>query len=78
MGIALSSPEKSDAHRLSVLYKDRGITEENISDLQVGRLHQLSKENVRNTIESKKSTADEKIKAVLTLGKLNELSGAGG
>lgn len=75
MDIALSSPAESDARRLSVLYKDRGITGDNISDLQVGRLHQLSKENVREVLESKKSTADEKIKAVAMLGKLNELSG---
>lgn len=33
-----------------MLYRDRGISQDNISDLQIGRLHQKAKENVRDVL----------------------------
>lgn len=52
--------QESDAYNLYTKYASKGINAENISDLQVGRLSELSKADALEILNSKKSTAEQK------------------
>lgn len=64
------TPEESEAYKLYNEYAKKGITEDNISNAQLGNLYQTSKSEAKDIIESKKTTTEQKVDAINRLGKL--------
>lgn len=65
--IASLTPEESDAYNLYTNYANKGVTSENASDLQLGRLWVNSKRQTQETLADKrKSNAEASLKAVNT------------
>lgn len=71
--IARLSPQETDTYNLYTSYAKKGITAENISDKQVGRLYASSYEGAMNTIDSEKASKEEKQSAIKTLSDLSRL-----
>lgn len=69
--IVSESPAGSDANNLYTLYKDRGINENNISDLQIGRLQRFAKEDAKTVLNSEKSSDTERLDALSRFSKLS-------
>lgn len=67
---AALSQEETDAYNLYTQYANKGVTADNISDLQIGRLHGMLSADAQNTLSSKKSTIEQKANAQNTLNDL--------
>ena len=65
------TPEESDAYNLYTQLAKKGVNAENIKDGQLGRLYNATYNDAESTLESDKSTNDQKINAVKTLQKLS-------
>ncbi len=68
------SPEGTASYDLYTQYAKKGVNAENISDLQIGRLHGTARADAQNTLSSRKSTQKEKINAFETLHKLEKIN----
>lgn len=71
--IASLTPEESVTYDLYTAYAKKGITADNISDAQLGRLYTSTKTDAHSTLSSKKSTDEQKHRAVSDLNKLGKL-----
>jgi hypothetical protein len=69
--IASVSPEVSSAYEAYTRYANKGINADNISDAQLGRLYTTARADAVETLESKKTTAEQKTGAMQTLAKLS-------
>ena len=65
-----SDPETASAYEAYTQYANKGITADNISNAQLGNLYSSAKSEALNTLESKKSTPEQRQKALKTLDKL--------
>ena len=63
-------PEESDAYKLYSEYAKKGINADNISDARLGNLYHTSEREAYETVESKKTTTEQKVDAINRLGKL--------
>ena len=70
LDIASLSQEETDAYNLYTQYANKGVNAENISDLQLGRLHQMAGADAQSVLSSKKSTTEEIENAKNTLNDL--------
>lgn len=70
LDIASLSQEGTDVYNLYKHYANKGVNAENISDLQLGRLHSMAGADAQNTLSSKKSTTEQKTSAKNTLNDL--------
>ena len=64
------TPEESDAYKLYSEYAKKGINADNISDARLGNLYRTSEREAYETVESKKTTTEQKVDAINRLGKL--------
>ena len=71
-----SNPETASAYEAYTEYANKGITSDNISDAQLGRLYTEAKTGAVETIQSKKTTREQKAKALSTLANLSEFDSA--
>ena len=69
--IASTSPEVSSAYEAYSRYANKGINAENISDAKLGNLYSSVKADAKETLESKKSTEEQKTEALKTLTRLS-------
>ena len=74
LDIASLSQEETDAYNLYTHYANKGVNAENISDLQLGRLHSMAGADAQSTLNSRKSTAEQKASAKNTLNDLAAVS----
>lgn len=65
------TPQESDAYNLYTHYANKGVNAENISDLQLGRLHGMAQADAMSTLQSKKSTVEQQETAKKTLNDLS-------
>ena len=72
--LASLTPEESDAYNLYTEYSKKGVNAENIKDVQLGRLYNSAYYNAQDTLESGKTTDEQKVTAVKTLQRLSEVS----
>ena len=66
-----NNPEVASAYETYTRYANKGVTAENISDVQLGRLYSMAKTDAVETLESKKSTEEQKTEALKTLAQLS-------
>lgn len=64
------TPEESDTYKLYSEYAKKGINADNISDARLGNLYRTSEREAYETVESKKTTSEQKVDAINRLGKL--------
>ena len=70
LNIANLTPQESDAYNTYTRYANKGINAENITDVQLGRLYDEVKEDATSTLKSRKTTNEQKTKALKTLTSL--------
>ena len=68
------TPEESDAFKLYSEYANKGVTADNISDARIGNLYRTSERESYETLESKKTTTEQKADAINRLSKLANIS----
>ncbi len=66
-----SNPEVASAYDVYTRYAKKGINADNVSDAQLGRLYSTARADAVETLESKKTTAEQKTGAMQTLAKLS-------
>ena len=65
-----SNPEVASAYEVYTKYANKGITADNISDAKLGRLYTNARLDIQDTLESKKSTPEQKQSALNALTRL--------
>ena len=65
-----SNPEMASAYEVYTKYANKGVTTENISDVQLGRLYTNTKLDAVETLQNEKASAEQKQNALKTLGQL--------
>ena len=74
LDIADMTPQESDAYNLYTKYAKKGVNADNVSDLQLGRLHDMTNNQAMETLSSKKTSVEQKAEAFKTLGKLSKVN----
>lgn len=72
--VAGMTPQESDAYNLYTKYAKKGINADNVSDLQLGRLYDMTSNQAMETVNSKKTSVEQKSEAIKTLGKLSKVN----
>ena len=67
MDLSGLTPEESDAYKLYTEYANKGVTADNISDAQLGNLYTTTGADAYGTLNSKKASAEQKMKAYDTI-----------
>ena len=65
-----SNPELASAYEAYTRYANKGVTTENISDVQLGRLYTNTKLDAVETFQNKDASSEQKQNALKTLGQL--------
>jgi hypothetical protein len=65
------TPEESEAYKLYDEYAKKGVNAESANNVQVGNLYRQTQSEAVQTLNSRKSTAEQKADAVKTLDNLN-------
>ena len=68
-----SDPEVASAYETYTRYAKKGITSDNISDAQLGRMYSNVKADAVDTLNSKKSTSEQRTNALKRLAELSVL-----
>ena len=71
--IAGLTPQESAAYKAYTEYVNKGINADNITKAQLGNLYNTAKSGAHETLNSKKSSIDEKGRAIQTLNSLREI-----
>ena len=71
LNLANMTPEEMDAYNLYTKYANKGVTAENIKDVQLGHLAESMGADADTVLRSKKSTKEQKLSARETLDKLS-------
>ncbi len=66
-----NNPDIADAYDTYTRYANKGVTTENISDVQLGRLYNKAKTETVETLTSKKSTTEQKENALKRLAEMS-------
>ena len=71
--VAGMTPQETDAYNLYTHYAKKGINADNVSDLQLGRLYGMAKQDAQTNIASSKSSVEQKVSAIKTLNDLSKV-----
>lgn len=72
LDLAGMTPEESETYKLYTQYANKGVTSENIKDVQLGHLAHSMQTEASDVLYSKKSTDEQKISALKTLYKVGK------
>lgn len=67
MDLSALTPEESETYKLYTNYANKGITADNISNAKLGNLYATTQADAYSTMQSKKATEEQKIKAMDTI-----------